>query len=132
MHRIIFLDQFTNKKNFQAVILGWTIPVDPDLYAVWHTDSSKEGGLNFISYSNPEVDSLIELGRESFNTDERVEIYRKIHRIIALDAPYTFLFFPYATIAVENRFKGIDPAPAGIGYNFIDWYVPEDEVKYKF
>jgi peptide/nickel transport system substrate-binding protein len=127
-----FLDQFVNKKNFQAVILGWTIPVDPDIYAVWHTSSAKPGGLNFVSYSNERVDELIEAGRREFSPEERREIYREAHRLIAEDAPYTFLFFPYATPAVNKRFKGIEPAPAGIGYNFIDWYVPEREVKYKF
>ncbi|MCK5450649.1 MAG: peptide-binding protein [Candidatus Omnitrophica bacterium] len=127
-----FLDQFINKKNFQAVILGWSLPVDPDIYAVWHSDSSKEGGLNFVSYSNPEVDQLIELGRGKFDINERAKIYKRIHCLISEDVPYTFLFFPYSTIAVQKRFKGIEPAPAGIGYNFIDWYVKNDEVRYKF
>ncbi len=127
-----FLDQFVNRKQFQAVILGWTIPVDPDIYSVWHTDSMRERGLNFISYSDRRVDELIELGRREFDPARREEIYRKIHRYISEDAPYTFLFFPYATPAVQKRFEGIKPAPAGIGYNFIDWRVPEREVKYKF
>ena len=127
-----FLDQFITKKNFQTVMLGWTTPADPDCYAVWHTDSITMGGLNFISYSNKQLDSLIEQGRREFDPDERAEIYRKIHGYIQGDAPYTFLFFPYDTPAVERRFHGIEPAPAGISYNFIDWYVPEDEVKYKF
>jgi len=126
-----FLDQFINKKNFQAVILGWTIPLDPDLFSVWHTDSIGEKGLNFISYSNKEVDSLIEAGRREFDPEKRIEMYKKIHRYLAEDAPYTFLFFPYALPAVNKRFKGIEPAPAGISYNFIDWYVPENEIKYK-
>ena len=78
------------------------------------------------------VDNLIELGRREFDPAIRGKIYREIHRYIAEEAPYTFLFFPYATPAVNKRFKGIKPAPAGIGYNFIDWYVPENEVKYKF
>ncbi len=127
-----FLDQFVNKKNFQAVILGWTLPIDPDSYTVWHSDSTREGGLNFISYSDARVDELIELGRREFDIDKRKRIYRQIHAIISEDAPYAFLFFPYATPAINKRFKGIEPAPAGIGYNFIDWYVPEDEVKYRF
>jgi len=127
-----FLDQFVNKKNFQAVILGWTIPVDPDLYSVWHSGSMKPGGLNFISYSNKRVDTLIEQGRREFDPEKRADIYKRIHVILSEEAPYTFLFFPYATPAVNKRFKGIEPAPAGIGYNFVDWYVPEKEVKYKF
>ncbi|MEA3489694.1 MAG: peptide-binding protein, partial [Candidatus Omnitrophota bacterium] len=126
-----FLDQFVNKKNFQAVLLGWTVPIDPDLYSVWHSDSMVEGGLNFISYSDKGLDRLIEQGRREFDPDRRAEIYREAHGIIAGDAPYTFLFFPYAIPAVQKRFKGIEPAPAGIGYNFIDWYVPEKEVRYR-
>ena len=127
-----FLDQFINKKNFQATILGWSLPIDPDAYSVWHSDSMRPGGLNFISYSNEKVDELIETGRREFDPDRRGEIYREIHRYIAGDAPYTFLFFPYATPAIQKRFKGIKPELAGIGYNLIDWYVPEGEMKYKF
>ncbi len=127
-----FLDQFVTKKNFQAVIMGWTLPADPDPYAVWHSDSIMSGGLNFISYSNPVVDDLIEKGRMEFDLSKRSEIYRKIHKLIAEECPYTFLFFPYATPAIKQRFKGIEPAPAGIGYNFIDWYVDDNKVKYKF
>lgn len=126
-----FLNEFVDKKNFQAVILGWTEALDPDCYIIWHSASIKEGGFNFVSYKNEEVDKLIEEGRQTFDTAKRIEIYRKIHEIIADDAPYTFLYFPYATVAISNRFKGVDPAPAGIGYNFIDWHVEPSQVKYK-
>ncbi len=125
-----FLNEYVNKKNFQAVILGWTLPIDPDCYVVWHSSSSGENGLNFISYENGEVDALIEEGRRTFDTSKRIEIYNRIHEIIAGDAPYTFLYFPYAREAISNRFQGIKPAPAGIGYNFIDWYVEPGDVRY--
>ena len=125
-----FIDQFVDKKNFQALILGWSLPVDPDCYNVWHSEASKEGGLNFISYNNREVDGLIEEGRREFDVKKRAKIYKRIHEIIADEAPYTFLFFPYATPAVSKRFRGIEPAPAGIGHNFIDWHVTPDERRY--
>jgi peptide/nickel transport system substrate-binding protein len=32
---------------------------------------------------------------------------------------------------VQKRIKGIEPAPAGITYNFIKWYVPEDQQRYR-
>jgi len=31
---------------------------------------------------------------------------------------------------VASRFHGIEPAAAGITYNFIDWYVPKELQKY--
>jgi peptide/nickel transport system substrate-binding protein len=125
-----FINEFIDKKKFQAVILGWTMALDPDCYVVWHSESSKEGRLNFISYKNEEVDNLIEEGRRTFDIAKRIEIYNRIHEIIADEAPYTFLYFPYARIAVSNRFEGIEPAPAGIGYNFIDWYVDPGNQRY--
>ena len=127
-----FLNQFVTKKNFQVIIMGWALPADPDLYSVWHSDSNTTGGLNFISFKNSKVDSLIEEGRAEFLPEKRTLIYRRIHSLISEEAPYAFLFFPYATPAINNRIKGVKPAPAGIGYNFIDWYVPHGEVKYKF
>jgi peptide/nickel transport system substrate-binding protein len=127
-----FLNQFIDKRNFQAVILGWTVPPDPDIFAVWHSRSAGKGGLNFVSFSNERVDELIEKGRREFSGEVRKEIYREAHRLIAEEAPYTFLFTPYALPAVNRRIKGIEPAPAGIGYNFIDWHVNERDVKYRF
>lgn len=125
-----FLKEYVDKKNFQAVILGWSLPMDPDCFVVWHSSSAVEGGLNFISFKNEEVDALIEEGRRTFDVYERIRIYNRIHEIIAEEAPYTFLYFPYARVAISNRFKGIEPAPAGIGYNFVDWYVDPGEVRY--
>ena len=46
-----FLDKFISKKKFQAIIMGWTLPADPDMFSVWHSSSIRSGGLNFISYS---------------------------------------------------------------------------------
>lgn len=126
------LSQFIDKGNFQAVILGWENSIDPDIFPVFHSEAITPKGLNFVSYSNKEVDDLIEAGRKEFDDVKRADIYHRIHRIIADDAPYTFLFFTYRTPAIHKRFKGIDPAPAGIGYNFIEWYVDDNEVRYDF
>lgn len=126
-----FLDQFVNPGNFQAILLGWSLPIDPDLYSVWHS-SSASGGLNFISYTNDDVDGLIERGRREFDPSERKKIYKKIHRMISEEAPYTFLFFPYAAPSISKRFTGIETAPAGIFYDFNKWEVPEDKVRYRF
>ena len=35
-----------------------------------------------------------------------------------------FLYVPEAVVALHRRFHGVKPAPAGIDYNLIRWYVP--------
>ncbi len=125
-----FVNDFINKRRFDAVILGWTIPLDPDAYDVWHSSKTAPEELNFISYKNKEVDELLDEGRSTFNQKERKKYYDRFQEILAEEQPYTFLYVPEELIIISNRFRGITPAPIGLDYNFIKWYVPKDEQKY--
>jgi peptide/nickel transport system substrate-binding protein len=125
-----FVTNFINKRRFDAVILGWTIPLDPDAYDVWHSSKTKPEELNFISYNNPEADEMLVKGRSTFDQKERKKYYDRFQEILAEDQPYTFLYVPDALVITHNRFRGIQPAPIGLEYNFIKWYVPKDEQKY--
>lgn len=125
-----FINDFINKRRFDAVILGWTIPPDPDAYDVWHSSKTAPEELNFISYKNAEVDELLEKGRSTFNQRERKKYYDRFQEILAEDQPYTFLYVPDELTIINKRFRGIEPAPIGLEYNFIKWYVPRDEQKF--
>ena len=124
-----FVKDFINKRKFDATILGWTIPMEPDLYDVWHSSKTGPEELNFISYKNAEVDALIEKGRETFDQSVRKRCYDRIQEILAEEQPYLFLYVPDALPIVHARFRGVEVAPLGIGHNFIKWYVPKAEQK---
>ena len=126
-----FVHEFIDKRRFEAVLLGWNLSRDPDLYDIFHSSKTKEGEYNFIGYANPEVDQLLALGRRTFDRGTRRHIYREVHRLLAEDQPYTFLFVPDALPVVASRFRNVIATPIGIGYNFIDWYVPQQEQRYK-
>lgn len=120
-----FINEFVNKGRFEALILGWTMPPDPDLFDVWHSSKAKPGQLNFTYYKNPELDQLLVAARRTFDRAQRKAYLDKAQEIIAQDQPYTFLYVPDALPIVAARFQGIEPAPAGISYNFIRWWVPK-------
>jgi len=126
-----FLKEFIDKKRFDAVLLAWQLSPDPDIYDIFHSSKTAPGQFNFISYRNPEVDRLLEEGRRLFDEKDRARVYHRVHEILNEDKPYIFLYTSDGLEVVHKRFKGIEPAPAGIGYNFIHWYVPEDEIRYK-
>ena len=121
-----FLKEFVNKGRFDAVILGWTITQDPDIFDVWHSSKAVPGGLNFVHYKNPALDALLEAARSTPEQSRRKELYDRIQVVLDADQPYCFLFVPYALPVVQSRFRGIDPAPAGIMYNFDKWWVPKN------
>lgn len=126
-----FIREFVNKGRFDAVILGWTITQDPDIFQIWHSSQAHDGGLNFVHYRNSEVDRILEEARATADQEKRTGLYIKLQEILATEQPYCFLFVPYALPIVQSRFQGIEPALAGIMYNFDKWHVPKNLQRYK-
>jgi len=125
-----FIKEFIKKKRFEAVVLGWGVGTDPDQYGVWHSSQMGPDQLNQISYANPEVDRLLEEGRASCHQQERIKYYHRLQEVLAEDQPLVFLYFRDALPVVSSRVQGIQPAPSGIFYNFIQWYVPKQVQRY--
>ena len=125
-----FLSQFIDTRNFEAVLLGWGLSRDPDLFDIFHSSKTKPGEFNFAGYANEEVDRLIVEGRRTFDQAARQAIYRRIHQLIYEDQPYLFLYVPDALPIAHARVRHVIATPIGIGYNLIDWYVPREEQRY--
>ena len=89
-------------KTFDAVMLGWSGTIELDPKQIWHSSSAVEKGSNFISYSNPKVDALIDKGRSQIKREDRIQTFRQVYRLIAQDVPYIFLF------ASRERFYGLN------------------------
>ncbi|MSQ81064.1 MAG: peptide-binding protein [Candidatus Methylopumilus sp.] len=121
-----FVNQYIKTGDFDAVILGWSLSLDPDQYNIWHSSQQKPGQFNFIGYTNKEVDNLLEQGRTELNIDKREKIYHTFSKILLDESPVIYLYAGYGLMAISKRIKGIDsPAPpAGIAYNSYDWFIP--------
>lgn len=125
------INEFINKRRFEAVLMGWFLARDPDVFDIWHSSKTREGEFNFIGYDNREVDRLLEDGRRTFKERERARIYRRIHELIYYDQPYLFLYSADILPIVNRRFRNVESSLIGIGYNFIKWYVPKSEQRYR-
>ena len=113
-----------DEQKFDAVTLAWAGgDVEPDPKQIWHSESARAGGSNFISYSNPEVDKLIDEARVMPNKEKRMAIWKKVYRLIADDAPYVFMFSPrYALYGHSKKVQMSKPTLGyGIGYQY--WWM---------
>ncbi len=99
----VFLKDFVNPGDFDAVVLGWSMGVDPDLYQLWHSSQSGPNQLNFVGYRNARADLLIERIRREYDHARQVEAARQLHRLIAEDQPYTFLYAPRTTQIMDRK-----------------------------
>ena len=125
-----FLKEHIKKRNFEAIVMGWGIGIDPDQYVVWHSSQNGPDQLNHISYANPEVDRLLEAGRTSCVQAERVKIYRRLQEVLAEDLPIIYLYFGDALPVVSSRVHGIDPGPNGVRWHQEKWFVPTPLQRY--
>ena len=119
-----FLNTIVHPRNYEAILLGWSLALMPDAYPLWHSSSDKTGRFNFVGYSNKEVDKLIEKGSTTINRKELSKIYKSIFKKITDDLPYLFLYIPNSITVVNNKIKNIEPAFTGITHNQKDWIKP--------
>jgi len=126
----VLVDRLDNR-NFDAAMLAWTGQVEDDPYQIWHSDSIKDKGSNFISWNNKDADALIEAGRKELDEKKRTEIWHKLHKLIADQQPYTFLWFTTSRDFVQPRIENFQPHRLGLEGYFADWYVPTAKQKYK-
>ncbi|MEM6552279.1 MAG: ABC transporter substrate-binding protein [Planctomycetota bacterium] len=115
--------QKINARDFDAIALGWTRGIEGDLYQIFHSSQVGDGGSNATSYTNPELDRVIETARITVDPDERQALWRQAHRIIHEDQPYTFLFTQKTIQFVANRFRNVEVTETGLNSR-LEWYVP--------
>jgi len=113
-------------QTFDAVILGWRngYPDDPDQTQIFSTKSDVvPGGSNNMSYSNPEVDKLMEQARILPGCDptERAKIYAQIQKIMQTDLPYVPLFSTEGMYAASSNVGGFSPYPSQLYWNVDTW-----------
>ncbi|KIY22947.1 MULTISPECIES: peptide-binding protein [Mesobacillus] len=101
-----FIEQISAPNwNYDALVLGWSLSTFPDQYDIFHSSQMKEG-LNFVWYSNPEADKLMEEAKQILDQDEYKKAYADIYKMIAEDQPYTFLYYPNVHRVMPENLQG--------------------------
>jgi ABC-type transport system substrate-binding protein len=99
----VFIQERVLKLDFDALVLGWSMGIEPDLYQIWHSSQSGPNQLNFVGFKNKEADELIIRIRQEYNRRRLIDICHQLHEIIAAEQPYTFLFVGKWTALLDKR-----------------------------
>ena len=99
----VFIQERVNKLDFDALILGWSMGIDPDLYQIWHSSQTESNRLNFVGFKNQEADDLIVKIRQEYDHSQQVVDCHRLHEIIANEQPYTFLYVGKWTAVLDKR-----------------------------
>ncbi|MFQ5840289.1 MAG: ABC transporter substrate-binding protein [Candidatus Methylomirabilales bacterium] len=135
MEWAVFINERVDKGDFDAVVLGWAMGLDADLYQIFHSSQTGHFQLNFVGYANPKADTLIIRIRQEYNHQRQVAMARRLHRLIAQDQPYTFLFVGKGLTLLDRKLarmvRDVDGTPrylpivpdklGGIKFHFNQW-----------
>ena len=99
----VFIQERVNKADFDALILGWLMGIEPDLYEIWHSSQTNPHQLNFVGFKDPRADDLIIKIRQEYDHDRQVAYCHRLHEIIAREQPYTFLYVGKWTAVLDKK-----------------------------
>jgi len=99
----VFIQERVDKADFDALILGWGMGIEPDLYQIWHSSQTNPYQLNFVGFRNSQADDLIIKIRQEYDHERQVAYCRQLHEIIAREQPYTFLYVGKWTAVLDKK-----------------------------
>ncbi len=101
-----------DKKDFDALALGWSGRPDPDgnIFDFFTTGAAN----NYSGYSNARVDRLLQLARQTRDIVIRKDIYEDALENIVADAPYLIMYFQKINIGKLKTVDGLPLNPDGI------------------
>jgi peptide/nickel transport system substrate-binding protein len=97
--------------DFDAIVIGWSLTADPDMYSIWDSNATHSGENNAIQYKNPDLDKAIDDSRTHCGQAERKDAFKRANTILNEEQPYNFGFAVDTLFGVNKRVQNVDPGP---------------------
>lgn len=118
---------YIKPRNYQALLIGEVLGLEPDPFAFWHSKEIKDPGLNLSLYTNKTVDQILERARQIVNPQTRQQEYLKFEKLVIDDAPAVFLYSPDYLYAIPDSIHNADQkviaVPSNRFNNINHWYI---------
>lgn len=113
-----------SKQEFDGVLSAWGISTDLDFRYAFHSEEI-DGGSNFGSFRNPELDAILDGIQHTTDQDEAKELFQAAQRLIHQEQPYTFLWEPTRMVALSRRWENVVPTAQSVLQNISEWRLRE-------
>lgn len=124
---------YIRPREYQALLFGEVLGLDPDPYSFWHSTQKKDPGLNLALYDNKKVDDLLKDSRQILEKDLRIKKYKDFQQLVIDDAPVIFLYNSYQIYLTSKKIKGFENEnivlPSKRFADIEKWYIKTQRVK---
>ena len=111
-------------KNFDGAFLVFETDVALNLRDAFHSDALG-GPYQTASYSNPQMDRMLDQVRAARSRAEARPIWSRIQRMLRDDQPWTFLWYSPDLFVIRERVKGADMDLRGTFVNLQNWWLAD-------
>jgi len=126
------LQQVIKDRNYEALLFGAVLNIDPDPFSLWHSSQKKDPGLNLSLYDNKAADTLLEEARQTLNPLERADKYNDFQKLIIEDIPAVFLYNPLYIHGQAKKIMGSNgkliSLPSDRFINIEKWHIDTKRV----
>src|SRR6266851_4114830 len=122
-----FFAKYQQTRDFDAIVAGGAgLTIDPDQTNFW-SSKSIPAGTNFVHYTNPRVDQLLDQARTVPGCDPaaRKPYYEQIQQILADDQPFTFLYTAKTGVFINKRLQNVQVSSWAGAWPFIAWGIKD-------
>ncbi len=129
------LQSSIKNRDYDALLYGISLGVDPDVFAYWHStqsDPHATSRLNFSNYKSTTVDKALEAGRSRLDPSLRIAKYLPFLQAWRADVPAIALYQPRFLYITNGELFGFQPKAINIAAdrlnNVQNWMIQQDYV----
>ena len=112
-----YRDQVFTRRKFDLTLNIWSFEEVEDVYPLFHS----KGVMNFISYNNSDVDTLLDTARATKDYKKYKEMMKQLHALLAKDLPYYFLWSLDIYSGISKKVRNVYIAPYYYFTSFAEW-----------
>jgi peptide/nickel transport system substrate-binding protein len=124
------IQEVIKTRDYETLLYGQILGLDPDPYPFWHSGQGTSPGLNLTSLVNSEIDKLLDEARKTPDDIKRAEKYVSFQKLLAESVPAVFLFNPTYTYPQNKKIKGFDAiriiSPSNRFNQVTSWFIKTD------
>lgn len=116
-------NQVFRGKEFDMIMAGWSFDIANDISSLFRSGAYN----NFIGFSHPQVDKLLDAISREKNPLEIKSLHFQLHRLLFDELPYTFLWTLDKYAVIKKKVEGTENIDPFDFFKFVDgWYIPID------
>ena len=117
------MQQKLDDRTFDAIMLGWGGAVDSDLFQMFHSSQTEDGGNNYFYHKSDRLDKIIDRARGTVDREKCKQLWGQAHAVLYDEQPYTFMFNRKSIVYVSDRVRNVEVTSTGLNERW-EYYVP--------